>query len=140
MEASLVHICLNFPHFEFQDLHLDIFGQNSSFFTKNEVFYNDYTTRQVLTKNRKKLNLLDLVLDVIIESFNIENYILRIHTKPDRNLHKFTVSKGCVSSTKKPLPIYAAYLYDSVMLYAKALANVTSTKNVNGESIISSKL
>ena len=44
------------------------------------------------------------------------------------------------STKKKPLPIYAAYLYDSVMLYAKALANVTSTKNVNGELILSSTL
>ena len=49
---------------------------------------------------------------------------------------------GCNTYEKnsKPLPIYAIYLYDSVMLYAKALANVTSTKNVNGELILSSTL
>ena len=42
---------------------------------------------------------------------------------------------GCKLAPKKPLPIYATYLYDSVMLYAKALANVTSTRDVNGELI-----
>ena len=57
--------------------------------------------------------------------------------KQDRNFHKLTVSTACFTSKKKPLPIYAAYLYDSVMLYAKALAYVISTKNVNGELIIS---
>ena len=40
---------------------------------------------------------------------------------------------GCYVAKKPPLPIYATYLYDSVMLYSKALANVTSTINVNGE-------
>ena len=40
---------------------------------------------------------------------------------------------NCTNLRKKPLPIYATYLYDSVMLYSKALANVTSTIDVNGE-------
>ena len=40
---------------------------------------------------------------------------------------------NCTNLRKQPLPIYATYLYDSVMLYSKALANVTSTIDVNGE-------
>ena len=53
---------------------------------------------------------------------------------------KFSVI-GCNAAKKsKPLPIYATYLYDSVMLYAKALANVISTRNLNGELIKSSVL
>ena len=47
---------------------------------------------------------------------------------------------GCYVAKKPPLPIYATYLYDSVMLYAKALAYVTSSRNVNGELIKSSVL
>ena len=41
---------------------------------------------------------------------------------------------GCNVAKKTYLPIYAEYLYDSVMLYAKALANVTSTCDDNSES------
>ena len=46
---------------------------------------------------------------------------------------KFSVIGCKVVKNSKPLPIYATYLYDSVMLYAKALANVTSIIDVNGK-------